>query len=54
MKATAAFRMEQQTKRSMARILDPHRRGQFKRAMIHAQLQSSVVVRREKPVLQKN
>jgi len=48
MKTTGAFRLSKQIKRSMACMLDPHRRGEFKRAMIAAQVIGSVPVRREK------
>lgn len=42
LKPTAAFRLKQQAKRSMATILDPHLRGSFKRSMIEAQLAETI------------
>ena len=40
LKPTAAFKLDQQSKRTMATYLDPHKRGEYKRAMIEAQLAS--------------
>jgi hypothetical protein len=37
---TKNFRLRRETKAMMATILDPHKRGEFKRAMIQAQLHS--------------
>lgn len=42
LKPTAAFRLDQQAKRSMATILDPHLRGAYKRSMIEAQLAEAI------------
>jgi hypothetical protein len=42
LKPTAAFRLNQQAKRSMATILDPHLRGSYKRSMIEAQLSEAI------------
>jgi hypothetical protein len=42
LKPTAAFRLKQQAKRSMATILDPHLRGGYKRSMIEAQLAETI------------
>lgn len=38
MKPTSSFKMSSQTKRYLSRFIDPHKRGEFKRAMIQAQL----------------
>lgn len=48
MKPTASYRMSAQTKRFMATIVDPHKRGAFKRAMIDAELCGAQQARREK------
>jgi hypothetical protein len=48
MKPTASFRLSAQTKRFMATIVDPHKRGAFKRAMIDAELSGTQQARREK------
>ena len=48
MKPTSTFKMSAQTKRFMATIVDDHKRGEYKRAMIDAQLQSQVPVRPSK------
>jgi hypothetical protein len=37
-KTGSSFKINKQTKRTMATILDPHQRGAFKRSMIQAQL----------------
>jgi hypothetical protein len=42
LKPTAAFKLDQQTKRSMATIVDPHDCGAYKRSMIEAQLASLI------------
>ena len=47
LKPNKTFKMSKQTKRFMATIVDPQARGEFKRAMIQAQLASEVVVKRE-------
>jgi hypothetical protein len=41
-KPTAAFKLDQQAKRTMANYLNPHKRGAYKRAMIEAQLASLI------------
>lgn len=38
MKPTSNFKMKKQTKRVAANFIDPHKRGEYKRAMIRAQL----------------
>jgi len=38
MKADKNFRLNQQTKRTMATIVDKHARGEYKRLMIQSQL----------------
>jgi len=48
MKPTSTFKMSAQTKRFMATITDDHKRGEYKRAMIDAQLQSQVPFRPSK------
>jgi hypothetical protein len=48
MKPTATFKLSKQTKRFMATIIDNHKRGEYKRAMIDAQLQASIQPKREK------
>jgi hypothetical protein len=48
MKPTSTFKISAQTKRFMATIVDPHKRGAFKRAMIDAQLSGSVQQRDSK------
>jgi hypothetical protein len=42
---TKNFKMSKQTKRFAALILDPHKRGEYKRAMIQAQLASEQVIK---------
>jgi hypothetical protein len=42
LKPTAAFKLNQQTKRIMATIVDPHDCGAYKRSMIEAQLASLI------------
>ena len=37
-KPTSSFKMSAQSKRFLARELDPHKRGELKRGMIQAQL----------------
>ncbi len=49
MKATAAFKMKRTTKYQLAMITDTHQRGEFKRAMIQAQLASAVRVKEKRP-----
>jgi hypothetical protein len=42
LKPTAAFKLNQQSKRIMATFIDPHKCGEYKRAMIEAQLASLI------------
>jgi hypothetical protein len=42
LRPTAAFRLNQQIKRVMATIVDPHDCGAYKRSMIEAQLASLI------------
>jgi hypothetical protein len=42
LKPTAAFKLDQQAKRVMATIVDPHKCGDYKRSMIEAQLASLI------------
>jgi hypothetical protein len=42
LKPTAAFKLDQQTKRVMATIMDKHDCGAYKRSMIEAQLASLI------------
>jgi hypothetical protein len=42
MKAGPNYRMSSMTKMALATIIDPHKRGAWKRAMIEAELQASV------------
>ena len=42
MKATAAFKMKRTIKYQLAAFTDAHQRGEFKRAMIQAQLASAI------------
>lgn len=48
MKPGKTFNLSKSTKASLATIIDPHKRGQWKRAMIDAQLCSEVVPKTEK------
>ena len=48
LRPTANFKMEKQNKRFLATIIDPHKRGEIKRSMIQAQLQSQVQYRPSK------
>lgn len=48
MKANAAFKMKKETKRMLAQISNPHERGELRRAMITAQLQSLVRPKKER------
>lgn len=45
---TAAFRLKKDIKRSLATILDPHRRGEIRRGWVQAQLHSQIQPRRER------
>jgi hypothetical protein len=47
MKPNKTFKLSKQTKRFMATIVDPVKRGEFKRAMIQAELAAGVIVKRE-------
>jgi len=47
LKPGKTFNLDKQTKRILATIADPHIRSEFKRAMIQAQLQSEIVIKRE-------
>jgi hypothetical protein len=42
LKPTAAFKLDQQTKRIMATFTDAHKCGEYKRSMIEAQLASLI------------
>lgn len=42
------FRMDKQSKRYLATILDPHIRGQIKRQLIGAQIAAQIPVKRGK------
>jgi len=48
LKPTSAFKLNQQSKRTMANYLDPHKRGEYKRAMIQAELSEAIQPRKEK------
>ena len=48
LKPTANFKMSAQNKRFLATIIDPHKRGEVKRSMIEAQLQSQIQYRPSK------
>lgn len=48
LKPTAAFKLNQQAKRVMATIVNPHDRGAYKRSMIEAQLASLIQPRTTK------
>lgn len=48
MKPTKTFKLSKTTKRLMATITSATDRGDFKRAMIEAQLLSQVVIKKEK------
>lgn len=49
MKAGSAFKMKRTTKYQLATFTDSHKRGEFKRAMIQAQLASAVRVKEKRP-----
>ena len=49
MKASAGFKMKRTTKYQLATFTDSHKRGEFKRAMIQAQLASAVRVKEKRP-----
>jgi len=42
------YRMSAQAKRFLATIIDPHKRGEFKRATIQAELAAQLQPKREK------
>jgi hypothetical protein len=42
LKPTANFRMSKQNKRFLATIVDPHKRGEFKRSAIQSELASLI------------
>jgi hypothetical protein len=48
MKANATFKMAKETKRLLANITDAHERGEKKRMMIDAQLQSMIRPKKER------
>ena len=48
MKPNGNFKMSKQNKRFLARIMDPHKRGEVKRAMIGAALAAAHQPRRNK------
>jgi hypothetical protein len=45
LKPNASFKLDKQTKRLMATILDKHHLGKYKKTMIEAQLQSLITPR---------
>jgi hypothetical protein len=47
-KPTASFKMSKQTKRSLALIVDPQKRGEQRRIMIQAELAGAVKHKPEK------
>jgi hypothetical protein len=47
LKPGKTFNLSKQSKRFMATIVDPIARGEFKRAMIQAELASAIVPKRE-------
>jgi hypothetical protein len=48
MTPTSTYKMSKATKRGLALILDPHKRGAWKRAMIDAELSAAVRPREKK------
>jgi hypothetical protein len=48
LKPNKTFKLEKQTKRFMATMVDPVMRNAYKNMMIQAQLQSEIVPKREK------
>ena len=48
MKPGPNFRISSQTKRYAARIVDPHKRGEFIRSMVQAELEAAHQPKREK------
>ena len=47
LKPSKTFKLSKQTKRFMCTYTDAHARGEYKRAMIQAQLESEIVPKRE-------
>jgi hypothetical protein len=48
LKPTSNYRMSNLTKMSLATITDPHKRGEWKRSMIQAELTAAIVPRSTK------
>jgi hypothetical protein len=48
LKPNQNFKLDKQTKRFMATIVDANKRGEFKRAMIQAQLEAERIVQSKK------
>jgi hypothetical protein len=48
MKPTSSFKLSKQTKRSLALIIDPHKRGEQRRMMVQAELAGAVKHKPEK------
>jgi len=48
LKPTSSYRMTKQTKRSLALIIDPHKRGEQRRMMIQAELAAQIKVKEKK------
>jgi hypothetical protein len=48
LKSTSNYRMSSLTKMSLASITDPHKRGEWKRSMIQAELAAAIVPRSTK------
>lgn len=44
LKPNQNFKLDKQTKRFMATIVDPQKRGEFKRGMIQAQLEAERII----------
>ncbi len=42
-KPTSTYRMSKETKMSLATIVDPHKRGEWKRSMIQAELSAAIM-----------
>ena len=42
LKPTASYRMSKQAKRTLARYVDPHKRGEIKRSSIQAELSANI------------
>ncbi len=54
MKPTSSFKMSKANKFRLARILDPHKRGEVKRSLIQAQLMSEIKVKSAKEERKRN